>query len=217
MASVLRRPEIFIFIAGVVMGITWIGYFFPLGAVEDTVSLMQTWAVGISAFALALGFLSAARIHLHYIRRRTPGMWPFSLWLFIFTAVAIIAGLISETTGFYAWQFKWVYTPLGATLYATTGFYICSAAYRAFRARSVEAAILLIAGIIVMLGNCTIGEVIWKDIPVINEWLQIHGQAPFIRAIMVTAALGLVLYALRIMAGIERGYLGAIGGEGGGG
>ena len=68
-----------------------------------------------------------------------------------------------------------------------------------------------------MLGNCTIGEVIWKDIPVINEWLQIHGQAPFIRAIMVTAALGLILYALRIMAGIERGYLGAIGGEGGGG
>jgi len=216
-AAAWRRPEIFIFIVGVVMGISWLGYFFYLPELDATVKLMQTWAVGIATFALVLGFLSAARIHLYYIRRRTPGMWPFSAWLFFFTAVATIAGLYSETTGFYAWQFKWVYTPLGATLYATTGFYICSAAYRAFRARSLEAGILLVAGILVMLGNCTIGEVLWKDIPTINEWLQLYGQAPFIRSIMVTAALGLILYALRVMAGIERGYLGALGAGGGGG
>lgn len=214
MAVAWRRPEIFIFIAGFVMGLSWLGYFFAIPEVEEAVRLAQTWAVGIATFALAIGFLTAARIHLYHIKRRTPGMWPFSAWLFFFTAIATITGLISETTGFYDWQFRWIYTPLGATLYATTGFYICSAAYRAFRARTLEATVLLVAGILVMLGNCTIGEVIWPSIPIINEWLQIHGQAPFIRTIMVTAALGMMIYALKVMAGIERGYLGAVGGEG---
>lgn len=214
MAATWRRPEIYIFITGLVMGLSWLGYFFEPPVITDWVGLFQTWATGIAQFALALGFLSAARIHLYHLRRRTPGMWPFSAWLFFFTAIATIAGLLSEETGFYKWQFTWIYTPLGATLYATTGFYICSAAYRAFRARTLEAGILLTAGILVMLGNCTIGEVIWKDIPVINEWLQLYGQAPFIRTIMVTAALGMIIYALKVMSGTERGYLGTAGGEG---
>jgi len=213
--SVARRPEIFIFITGVVMGLTLFGYFFDISEVQNAVQTFQTWATGIGWFALALGFLTAARVHLNYIRRRTPGRWYFSAWLFILTFIVTVAGLISQSTGFYKWSFTWVYTPLDATLYATTGFYIFSAAYRAFRARNLEASILLIAGILVMLGNCTVGEVIWNQIPAINEWLQLNGETPAMRALLFTAAFGLILFGIRVLMGAEKRFLGVV--EGGGG
>ncbi len=214
MATVFRRAEILILISGILTGLILFDYFFPVPGLSDAVGVVNTWAAGVSAFALALGFLSAARIHLYYIQRRIPGRWPFSLWLFILTAVLTVSGLISEESLPYAWSFKWVLTPLGATLYAITGFYIFSAAYRAFRARSLEAGILLVAGIIVMLGNTTSGELIWNQIPIINEWLQLTGQTPAMRALLFTASLGLVIFGFRVLIGAERGYLG-VSGEGG--
>ncbi|MEM2136949.1 MAG: hypothetical protein QXX09_02360 [Candidatus Methanomethylicia archaeon] len=207
--SVLRRPEIFMFIAGVVMGLTLFGYFFNVPAVIDTVNWLQTFAVHISFFAAWLGFLTAARIHITNIQRRTPGIWYFSIVMFIFALVPFFAALPeitkpSVTTMIYTWPFNWVYTPLGAALYATTGFYIFSAAYRAFRARSFEAAVLLIAGCLVMLGNAPIGEVIWNQIPTINDWLQMTGQTPGMRALNITAALGVVYFGLRVVIGAEK-------------
>ena len=90
-----------------------------------------------------------------------------------------------------------------------------SAAYRAFRARNLEASILLIAGILVMLGNCTVGEVIWNQIPAINEWLQLNGETPAMRALLFTAAFGLILFGIRVLMGAEKRFLGVV--EGGGG
>ena len=207
--SVLRRPEVFMFISGLVMGLTLFAYFFNVPPVIDTVNWLQTFAVHISYFATWLGFLTAARVHIVNIQRRTPGIWYFSIVMFIFALVPFLAALPeiaapSVKTPIYQWPFEWVYTPLGAALYATTGFYIFSAAYRAFRARSFEAAVLLIAGCLVMLGNAPIGEVIWNQIPAINDWLQMTGQTPGMRALNITAALGVVYFGLRVVLGAEK-------------
>jgi len=209
MAAVLKRPEIFTFIAGVVMGLTLFGYFFNVPQVIDLVTWFQTFATHVSFFAVWLGFLTAARIHIHNIQRRTPGIWYFSIVMFLSCLIPFLAALPeiakpSIETPIYTWPFNWIYTPLGAALYATTGFYIFSAAYRAFRARSVEATILLVAGCLVMLGNAPVGELIWDKIPYINEWLQLTGQTPGMRALNITAALGIVYFGLRVAIGAEK-------------
>lgn len=65
-------------------------------------------------------------------------------------AIMLLLGLVGLATGsenaIYSWVFTNVYTSLSSTLYAITGFYIFSAAYRAFRARNFDAVILLIGG-----------------------------------------------------------------------
>lgn len=212
-AAILTRAEILLFITGITMGLTLFGFFFNVPSVIDAVSWFQTFATHIGFIAVWLGFIMSLRIHISHIRRRTPGLWYFSIVMIACVLIPFLAALPeiakpSITTPIYTWPFEWVYTPLGATLYATTGFYIFSAAYRAFRARSLEAAVFLVAGCLVILGNAPIGEVIWSGMPFLNEWLQLQGQTPGMRALYITAALGLIYFGLRVAIGAEKRIIG---------
>ena len=60
----------------------------------------------------------------------------------------------------FQWMFKYIFSPLSATMFALLAFFVASASFRAFRARNFEASLLLVAGIIIMLGRVPIGSLI---------------------------------------------------------
>ena len=60
-------------------------------------------------------------------------------------------------SGPFVWMFNNVQVPADATMFSILAFFIASAAYRTFRARTPEAAILLVSAIIVMIGRVPIG------------------------------------------------------------
>ena len=60
-----------------------------------------------------------------------------------------------------------------ATMFSILAFFIASAAYRTFRARTPEAAILLcFSAIIVMIGRVPIGAAISDVFPLLSGWLM---------------------------------------------
>ena len=67
---------------------------------------------------------------------------------------------IQTEGGLFKWMFDNIFTPLSATMFALLAFYVASASYRAFRARNLEATLLLLAGIIIMIGRVPIGSLI---------------------------------------------------------
>lgn len=104
----------------------------------------------------------------------------------------------------FDWIFNYVFTPLGATIFSLLGFYIVSASYRAFRVRSLESGVLLVAAAMVMLMNAPIGEVIWTGFPVIGTWIRdIPGLAGQ-RGTAVALAVGVSVFSLRVLLGLER-------------
>jgi hypothetical protein len=111
--------------------------------------------------------------------------------------------------------FQFVYdttiSPMNATMYSILVFYIASAAYRAFRIRTAEASVLLVAGVVMMLGRVALGGMIHPSIPVMAQWILDWPNTAGMRGIGIGAALGGIATALRVMVGIERGHLG--GGE----
>lgn len=103
--------------------------------------------------------------------------------------------------------FDHVMMPILATMFSLLAFFIASAAYRAFRARNLLATLLLIAALIVMLRFnpfLPFAEYFAKT----SNWLMNVPNLAAQRAIVIGIGLGMVSMALKVILGIERGYMG---------
>ncbi|MCD6246685.1 hypothetical protein J7J58_07305, partial [candidate division WOR-3 bacterium] len=101
--------------------------------------------------------------------------------------------------------------PMQAAMFSLLAFYIASAAFRSFRARTPEATVLLITATIVMLGRVPIGSLIYRGLPGITEWILSTVSLAAQRGILLGVGLGSIATSMKIILGIERSYLG--GGE----
>lgn len=183
--------------------------FVPHKTSVDFYDWYQTWIKAISPFMVLLGIMSLFMVHTTKIKRKVPN-WQYSL----ITLVALVG---TGTVGFiwgtqegtpFMWLFKNVQMPMGATMFSLLAFYIASAAYKAFRARSIEATVLLLAAMIVMLGQVPIGIKISKLIPEASQWILNVPNLAAKRGIALGVGLGMTATSLKILLGIERTYLG---------
>ncbi|RLC48278.1 MAG: hypothetical protein DRH57_02490 [Candidatus Cloacimonadota bacterium] len=183
--------------------------FVPHPISQDFFDWFQKWIKVISPFALSLGIMSLTTVHYHKIKKKAPN-WPYSYVTLIGLYVTALTGFIwgiEEGTPFM-WIFRNLNVPMGATMFSLLAFYIASAAYKAFRARNLEATVLLIAAVIVMLGRVSIGNAISHWIPDATIWLLNVPNLAAQRGIGLGVGLGMVATSLKIILGIERSYLG---------
>ena len=108
----------------------------------------------------------------------------------------------------FEWLFNNIQVPMDATMFSLLAFFIASAAYRAFRARSFEATLLLVTAIIVMLGNVPVGDLIWSETSSMKQWILNNPNLSARRGIILGVSLGVISQSIRIILGIERSYLG---------
>jgi hypothetical protein len=108
----------------------------------------------------------------------------------------------------YTWLYDHLFAPANATMFALLAFFIASAAFRAFRARNTEAALLLAASILVMIGRVPIGRALSERLPEISDWIVEIPNNAGRRAIIIGAALGGIGTSLRVILGLERSHLG---------
>jgi len=92
-------------------------------------------------------------------------------------------------------------------MFSLLAFFIASAAYRAFRARSVLASLLLLAALVVMLRVVYLGPAS-PPINMAADWIINVPNLAAKRAILIGVGLGIVATALKVILGIERSYLG---------
>jgi hypothetical protein len=106
------------------------------------------------------------------------------------------------------WIYFKFFAPLQATMFALLAFYVASATFRAFRARSLEATLLLVAGAVVMLGQVSLGNE-WTGglAGEVKDFLMNNFVKAAERAIVIGASFGVLATGLRIVLGLERSYL----------
>jgi hypothetical protein len=165
----------------------------------------------VAAFALPLGVVNLVMTNLSKIKKRDKG-WFYSIVLIAGLCVMGFYGIMGGEQGFHPHfqaMFEYAVSPLQATMFSLLAFYVASAAYRAFRARNVEATVLLIAAIVVMLGRIPIGDMLTGGrLTPISEWLMTKPNAAAQRGIIIGAALGAASMQIRVILGIEQTYLG---------
>jgi hypothetical protein len=193
-----------------VLGLTFIVQFFvpsrPSKVLFDTA---LEWDLIIYVFAAIIAIDSLVRHHIVKIGRRQKG-WGYSLVYLGAALFMALAGFVGGTAegSFYMKLFGYCLAPMQSTMFAILAFYMASAAYRAFRARTAEATLLLVSAFIVMLGLIPQGAALWSGMPKLSEWLMLVPNMAAKRGITFGIGLGSVATCLKIILGIERNWLG---------
>jgi uncharacterized membrane protein YfcA len=174
----------------------------------------------LAAFALVLALGSLLKVHADKIKRKKVN-WQYSWVLILAFIVSSIIGLFGGVAGtgplptiIGSFQFdiqtlyENIIIPLASSMFALLAFYMASASYRAFRARSSEATLLLVAAFVVMIGFLPVASSISPKLPAFAQWVlnvpNVAGQ----RGVLFGIALGAVATSLKIILGIERAWLG---------
>ena len=209
----LRRqvPLLITMITGLVFAAQ---YYVPHPSSELLLTSTTKWLQIIGGFALVLGVTSLFHIHAVKIRRKEAG-WGYSLVLYVSMLGTIVVGLwasgkeaVDGGMTAFGWVYSYMMVPLQGTMFAILAFFIASAAYRSFRARSREAAVLLVAAVIVMMGRVPLGEYLVPISGDISQWILNVLNASVRRAILIGVSLGAVALSFKIIFGVERSYLG---------
>lgn len=204
----MRRelPRIITFVGGMFLGIQ---YFIPHHYSQAVYETALDWDIIIGVFAIFLGIASLVHFHLNKIQRKEPGhrySYVLLAGLLFMITVAIATGT-GQDSKFNRWGYVGVLNPISSTMFALLAFYIATAAYRAFRARTVIATILLLSAILVMLGRVPVGEAMIPGIAHVSDWLLNVPNMAAKRAITIGLGLGGSATALKIVLGIEAPHL----------
>jgi len=227
-----RIPLLITTITGFVLVVS---YFIPY--TQNWGEKAAVWFDILAAMAFVLGGGNLLRVQLKKISDRAAG-WGYAVIVVLSFMVTLFIGLgkigvpPSPQFAAYSWSgaydgpgtpfsyvFEYAFTPLTASIFAMLAFYIASAAFRAFRAKNLDATLLLGTAFIILLGRTFAGVLLTSWIPAGSffsglkiENLTIYIMTVFTtagnRAIMIGIALGMVATALKIILTVDKSYLG---------
>ena len=211
-----------------------IAYFIP--ATQGWGEVAAIWFDILASIAFILGGGNLLKIHLKKVSDKSAG-WAYSaitLAAFLTTLFVglgkvganpnpqypeySLSGHYREIGSPFWWLYEYASKPLTATMFAMLAFYISSAAFRAFRAKNLEAILLLGTAFIILLGRTFAGIYLTAWFPDWMSGLRIENLTVFImsvfntagnRAIMIGIALGVASTSLKVLLGVDRSYLGS--------
>jgi hypothetical protein len=169
---------------------------------------MLQWKQPLGGVILLVAALSLAWLHVKRVRRRER-RYGYSLVTLVAMGAMVFAGMafgLQEGSLFSDW-FKYMMTPLESTMFSLLAFFVASAAFRAFRARTVNATVLLVAAFAVILGLIPFVE---NRVPFISEgtaFLLEYPNTAAKRAILIGVALGVISVAVKTIFGIDKTLL----------
>ena len=218
-------------IAGIVLIAS---YFVPYA--QGLGELTSIWFDILAGFAFILGGGNILKVHLKKVSDKAAG-WGYSVILLGSFLITLFVGLgkigVHPSTDYpdnswsgvylevgspFWWLYEYAFKPLTATMFAMLAFYIASASFSAFRAKNVEAVLLLGTAFIILLGRTFAGVWLTSWLPESLSGLKIENISVYImqvfntagsRAIIIGIALGIASTSLKVILGVDRSYLGS--------
>ena len=182
-----------------------------LQAISDQ---LLAYITAVLTAAFAIGVINLTRVHWINIKRKRA-TWRYSIVLLLClysmlvfsciaspfaldpNAVVIPMSVIQLSTPIWEFLYYKIMVNIQTSIFSLLAFFIASAAYRAFKARTLESTILLIAGLLVVLGQAPIADLIWPGFSVIRDWIMAFPNTAGQRGILIGAALGIVVFSVR--------------------
>ena len=178
-------------------------FFFTLPLLDAIGFAFRDWTIILTAFAVLLGLANLIQVHLSRIFRRNEPNTGYSVLVLLTAAIVFAIGLVfGLPSAPMDWLFNNIYLPLQGTFFALVAFFLATAAYRALRARSVETTWMLVAALIVFLGQTPL----FNGLTQLKEWILNVPSTAGARGILLGVAIGTIATGLRLIVGLDRPY-----------
>lgn len=173
----------------------------------------------IGAFGMFIALINLMMFHGKKLSRREEGSYNSLIFISGLLYMAIFTAFIQveEPLRFFKvgvdFGYNSIMVPMGAAVFSMITFYLISAAYRSFRIRSLEAALLMIAAVIVMMGQMPIGEwatmylperLAFLKLPWLSQKILTVINAAAYRGVWIGMLVGMFAISLRIWLGIDN-------------
>ena len=188
------------------MGVKFLnlGSFSSKGATE-----LDTWIQTSYIFAFLFGPLNLLRLHWTNVQKKRPN-WTYSALLLAVFALTTVIFFVNRIDGKVSKFILDSFTnAIDSAIYSVLGFYVCSAAYRSFKLKNVEATILLVAAVLLMLGQAPIGDAIVPNTSKLAQWILDVPNSAGMRGIRIGASIGAFAASIRVILGLERSWTGS--------
>ena len=93
---------------------------------------------------------------------------------------------------------------LSSAMFSLLAFYMASAAYRSFRVQSFEAALMMGAALIIMVGQIPLGYLVTEQAPQARNLTMIWISTPAFRGIAFGAMIAGLAMAVRMWLSLEK-------------
>lgn len=211
MSSLIRSRE---FLLAIIIAVSFFIYFPYFVEAPKPIRDVESWLVSttvvIASFAVMVSLYTMTRREVMRVVKRVRG-WPYSLWMMALAWFMIIVGV---TLGKDAVAFRFCadsfILPGDATIYAILVFYLTSAAARTFKVRDPESLLLLLGAFFVLMQQAPLGEYLFPWFGPIGSWLVNNLAMAATRVFTISATLGGIVLAIRLLAGKEMAMVGLI-------
>lgn len=210
--SFLARREVRTLIVALTSVLVIADLFVKMQSLNDLVVVIMTWGIVIAAFTILLGAVNVGIYHLQYITKRSPGRWYLSIWTLFLMALVFALGLFGQYSpslnSAYSVIVEQIFGPMTASAYGLIGFYFASSLFKSFRVRNTYVALFMVAGVLVILMNAPVSEIVLPGITGIGNWVVNVPSGAGYRGILLGASIGFIAAGLRSMLGYERASVG---------
>lgn len=201
-----QLPLVIVFVSCLLVVVVKFFNFGPGG--EAFIKRADKWNVTTSVFAFLLGPINLVRLHLNNVRRRRE-KWIYSaITLATIVIFTILFGYYGSNHAVTMWVINNIAYQISGAIYALLGFYICSAAYRTFKLKNLDASILLVSAVLLMLGQAPIGDAIIPGTSRLANWILTVPNSAAMRGIRLGAGVGAYAATMRVVLGLERSWTG---------
>lgn len=211
MSAIIKSKEFLLIIIVACSFFIYFPYFVtspePFPSIESW--LVQTTVV-IASFAVLVSLYTITRREGLKISKRARG-WVYSIVVLASTWFMIIVGGIysrdAESFRFFTNSFI---LPGDAAIYAILVFYLTSTAARSFKVKNLESLVLLVGAVTVLLQQAPLGEYLLPWLGPVGTWMvQDVGMAAS-RVFTISATLGGIVLAIRLLTGKEMALVGLL-------
>lgn len=197
------RPNFFVLLI-LVGGLLLLGVdrFVDIPPLRAAAVLVYEWGLLLSAFALLLGTINVAWVHVRRVVEGNPGWWQ-SLLLVVALAAVLVSGLLSTTgvrSPLVELLFDAIIAPGQATLFALLAFFMAAAAYRYLRIGRPGGVWLLAGVLLVFAVQMPIANVLLpRAFANLISWVVDVPAMSALRGALLGSSFALVIIAVRFL------------------